>query len=139
MPFSQRILWPSQLAKVREVAFLAMTQQVSVYRREDAPAPAPSGDYGDDALTFTQTVETKRAQVKGWVTSTPTPMQQVDSGAIVTANTYMLYVPVGTDILPGDHVFIEGSLSEEADFTVSDTTHENTWAPMLACSLRHRE
>jgi len=140
MPYAQRILWPKQLDRVREVALLAMTQNVTVYRREDAPATSPSADYGDDALVFTRTVETKRLLVKGWVSSTPTPVQEVDSGAIVTVNTYTLRVPVGTDILPGDHVVIgETTASRENDFTVSDTTEENTWMPMLACTLRHRE
>lgn len=134
MPFSQRLFWPNQMARLRDIARLAMVDDILIYRREDAPASDPSSDYGDDALTFVQTTETKRLLVKGWVASTPTPMQQVDSGAVVTANTYTLYVPVGTDILPGDHV-VAGS----EEFTVSDTTKENTWTAMMACSLRHRE
>lgn len=134
MPFSQRLFWPNQLARLRDIARLAMVDDILIYRRTDAPANDPSSDYGDDALAFTQTTETKRLLVKGWVSSTPTPMQEVDSGAVVTANTYTLYVPVETDIEPGDHVVVNGQ-----EFTVSDTTHENTWTAMMACSLRHRE
>ena len=128
------LLSTRQLAAIRHTADIAMVDDVFIWRRSDAPAPAPSSDYGDDALAFVETVESKRFHVKGWVTSTPTPIQVVDTGQVVTANTYMLRVPVGTDVQPGDHVTVG-----ENEFTVSDTTQENTWAPYLTCSLRHRE
>jgi hypothetical protein len=134
MPFAGRLLWPKQLAAIRDIATLAMVEEVDIFRRSDAPAPSPTSDYGDDALSFIETTETRRGHVKGWVTSTPTPTQVVDEGAVVTANTYILQVPVGTDILPGDRVLINSN-----DYTVTDTTQENTWVPYLKCSMRRRE
>ena len=128
------LLSTRQLAAVRNTASIAMVDDVDIFRRSDAPAPSPTGDYGDDALSFIETRETKRGHVKGWVTSAPSPTQVVDEGAVVTANTYILQVPVGTDILPGDRVLINSN-----DYTVTDTTQENTWVPYLKCSMRRRE
>jgi hypothetical protein len=63
-------------------------------------------------------------------------MQDIDTGMIVTSNTYRLFVPVGTDIQIGDHVFVGPNPDA---YTVSDTTAESTWTALLTCSLRRRE
>jgi len=49
-------------------------------------------------------------------------------------NTYRLFLEVGTDITPGDRVMVGGAM-----FTVSDTTAESTWLPLLTASLRRIE
>jgi hypothetical protein len=114
------LLTPKQLAAVREVAKLGMVTPVIIERRSEGTIPA-GGDYGDDYLSYSETSESNRRTVKGWFYSTPSPVQQVDDGQIVTVNTYRLFLPVGTDILPGDHVHVG-----DAHYTVSDTTAEST-------------
>jgi len=135
MPKQDRLLTDNQMARVRDVALLGMVTPIVIEKRTEGPIPA-GGDYGDDFLAFTETSASRRQTVKGWFYSTPTPMQDVDTGAIVTANTYRLFLPVGTDIDPGDHVYVG---NEPDAYTVSDTTAEGTWLPLLTCSLRRRE
>jgi hypothetical protein len=133
MPSQGRFLTDRQLERVRDVALLGMTTPITIERRAEAPIPV-GGDYGDDFISFTTTSESRRQTVKGWFFSTPDPVQDVDTGQVVTVNTYRLFLPVGTDILPGDHVHVGSQ-----DYTVSDTTAEGTWLPLLTCSLRKRE
>lgn len=133
MPKQDRFLTPNQLERVRDMALLGMITPVTIERRAEAAIPA-GGDYGDDFLSYTTTSETRRLAVKGWFYSTPTPVQEVDTGMIVTVNTYRLFLPVGTDVLVGDHVHVGSE-----DYTVSDTTAESTWLPLLTCSLRKRD
>lgn len=138
MPRQNRFLTPNQLTRVRDVALLGMITAVVIERRSFiADSGAPENAYGDDSLTYTVTNESRRTTVKGWFYSTPTPVQEVDNGQIVTVNTYRLFVPVGTDIRVGDHVHVETNPRD--DYTVSDTTGEGSWLPLLTCSLRKRE
>jgi len=118
------LLTAAQLAAVRQAAELGMVTPVVIRRRSVA-----EGDYGDDEPTYTPV-----ASVKGWLYSRPTPIQEEAGGRLITANTYRLLLPVGTDILPGDEVTIGGET-----FVVSDTTAESTWNPMLKASLRRAE
>ena len=136
MPRQERFLTENQMARVRDMALLGMITPVTIERRSEAPVP-PDGDYGDDFLQYTITTETRRQTVKGWFYSTPTPLQDVNTGQIITANTYRLYLPVGTDIKVGDHVHVEADPID--DYTVSDTTAEGSWLPLLTCSLRKKE
>lgn len=133
MPRQERFLTDRQMERVRDLALLGMVTPVTIERQSEA-APPPGGDYGDDFLSYTTTNETRRQQVKGWFYSTPTPQLDVDTGMVVTSNTYRLFLPVETDVLPGDHVHVGAD-----DYTVSDTTAEGSWLPLLTCSLRKRE
>lgn len=127
------LLSAAQLREVQKVAESGMTTPVTIYRRTAVSATA-GNDYGDDDLAFDETTDSLRGTVKGWLFSTPTPVQVVDSGEVVTVNTYRLYVPVGTDIEPGDNLVIGSDT-----YTVSDTTGETTWPAVLGVSLRLRE
>lgn len=128
-----KLVSDQQMAALRRTALLGMQTPVTIERRGDAPPPV-GGDYGDDFIEFTTTTESRRTTVKGWFRSTPTPVQEVDFGQIVTVNTYRLLLPVGTDIEVGDHVHVG-----EQHYTVSDTTAESTWLPLLTASLRKRD
>jgi hypothetical protein len=137
MPRQDRFLTENQMERMRDLALLGMITPVTIERRAEGPVP-PDGDYGDDFLQYTVTAETRRQTVNGWFYSTPTPVQDVDTGQIVTVNTYRLFLPVGTDIKVGDHVHV-GNADPRDDYTVSDTTAESTWLPLLTCSLRKKE
>lgn len=128
-----RLLTDKQLERVRSMAVLGMVTPITIERQGEGAIPV-GGDYGDDYLSYTETSESRRTTVKGWFYSTPTEMFSVDTGAVVTANTYRLFVPVGTDIAAGDHVHVGSD-----DYTVIDTTAEGTWLPLLTCNLRKRE
>jgi len=136
MPRQDRFLTENQMERMRDLAMLGMITPLTIERRAEGPIPA-GGDYGDDFLSYTQTNETRRTEVKGWFQSTPTPVQEVDTGQIITVNTYRLYLPVGTDVKVGDHVHVATNPID--DYTVSDTTAEGSWLPLLTCSLRKKE
>lgn len=124
---------PHVLEQVRLVAEQGMQTTITVRRRSVTVADS-NNDYGDDDVVYTQTHETTYHTLKGWFYSEPTPVQVVDSGALVTVNTYRLFVPVGSDIVEGDEVVAGGQT-----YVVSDTTAESTWMALLRCSLRKRD
>ena len=130
MSTAERFFSAAQLSRIQEIGFLGMTSSVSIFRRTTT-----TDVYGDLAeVTFVETAASRRGTIKGWLFSSPTPVQEIDTGAIVTVNTYRLFLPVGTDIEPGDHVHVGAD-----EYTVSDTTRETTWPALLAASLRRRE
>lgn len=138
---SAPLVSPSVLAAVRSVAETGLQTKVSIFRRSTTVLGAlvTSDDYGDDSVEFTQTDETLVATVMGWFHSTPTPLQVEESGALVTVNTYRLFLPVGTDVIPGDRIDVVTDTSLDDTYTVSDTTSETTWQALLTCSLRKRD
>jgi hypothetical protein len=133
MPHQDRLLTDKQMQSIRGLALLGMVTRITIERQGETTPPV-DGDYGDDFLSYTQTTESRFTEVKGWFYSTPTRELEVDTGAVVTANTYRLFLPVGTDVLPGDRVHVGNE-----DYTVTDTTAEGTWLPLLTCNLRKRE
>ena len=126
-------LTPNQLDRIRDMAKLGMQTTVAVYTRSEGAIPS-GGDYGDDYLSYDQTSETRRSDVKGWFFSQPAQVQNVDTGMVTTTTTYRLFLPVGTAINVGDRVVVGSD-----EYTVSDTDREGTWLPMLTCNLRKRE
>lgn len=133
MPWTGQFLTDKQIERVRDVAKLGMTTTVTILGRASGTPPV-GGDYGDDFVDYTETSESRKTTLKGWFYSSPAAMQDVDTGAIVTVNTYRLFLPVDTDISPGDRVQVGAD-----EYTVSDTDAEGTWLPMLTCNLRKRE
>jgi len=129
-----RFIYPSQLAQIAKyVSRLGMIDDIMVARRTPA-ASDPATDYGDDLISFVETNDSRRHWVKGWLYSMPATVQEVDSGAIITVNTYVLRVPIGTDILAGDEVTVGADT-----YTVSSINEENTWTVLIDCNLRKRE
>lgn len=114
-----------QMTKMRDVVKSGFITPVTIKRRMTSDS-----DYGDGEVVTWATVTT----VNGWVYSTPTPVQEADTGSVITVNTYRLFIPVGTNVKPGDQAVINGDT-----YIVSDTTGESTWQAMTVCSLRKRE
>ena len=117
---------------IRRVAEMAMTTPIAIMRRAGDTGLDLSDDPYGSGLSFSDV--TPHAGCLGWLHSTPTPVAQMDSGALVTVNTYRLFVPHDTDIRPGDHVVINTDT-----YVVSDTTADETWPALLSCTLRLRE
>jgi hypothetical protein len=127
----QHVLW-----NVQQIAERGMQTSVTIRSRSVARkgSTVSAGDYGDDVVVYTETHETEEHGVMGWFNSTPTPVQELDAGSLVTVNTYRLYLPVGTVVTDGDEVAVG-----DEEYIVSDTTGESTWLAMLVCSLRKRD
>lgn len=119
------LLSNSQMAALQKVAMRGMKTPITIMRRTTADTA-----YGDDEEVTFPVVGT----TKGWFFSRPTPVQEDDAGSLVTVNTYRLFVPVGTDVRPGDRISVDSTT-----FVVSDTTAESTWLPLLNVSLRRKE
>lgn len=118
------LLSASELAAVQEVALSGMQTSVTVWRKSNVST--------DDGMKSTWTQVGK--PINGWLHSTPTPVITLVSGALATVNTYRLFLPVGSDVTPGDQVTI-GSMR----YVLSDTTNDETWPALLRCSLRLAE
>jgi hypothetical protein len=123
---TRHLLTTAQMGALREVAMMGMTTPVQILRTAMIRDSSPNGD---DLIS-----ETTVTTVNGWMYSTPTPERQQDGGSIITANTYRLFLPVGTDIRDGDVVVVSGDR-----FSVTDTDAESTWNPMLTITLRRRD
>lgn len=119
------LLSASQLGALQTVAKLGMTDTITIQRQALADS-----DYADDEVATYSTVGTSIA----WLRSTPTAVAVADTGALITANTYRLLVPTGTDIRARDQI-LHGSDA----YIVTDTTVESTWKVYLTVSLRKRE
>lgn len=131
-----KLLSDAQLAAVQNVAKLGMQTDVTIWPRSTTTGlEVTDGPYGS-SVSFSELPETatETATVKGMFHSQPTPTPDVDSGQLVTVNTFRLWVPVGTRIYPGDQVVITGNT-----YQVTDTTADETWPAFLECSLRRAE
>ena len=113
----------SELAGLREIAETGMATPATLRRRQTVI----DGDGRHSAWVDLGTIN-------GWLYSVPTPLIIVNAGEQALVNTYRWFCPVGTDIRSGDKLIIGGS-----EYTVSDTTLESTWLPLLRCSLRRLE
>jgi hypothetical protein len=127
-----KLLSFQQMEGVRRVAEMTMTTPLTIMRRDGSDSLDPYGDPYGSSVSFADV--TPVGGCLGWLHSTPTPVATVDAGALITVNTYRLYVSHEADIRPGDHVVINSNT-----YVVSDTTADETWPALLACTLRLRE
>jgi hypothetical protein len=124
-----------ELSYIRGLAKIGMQSDVIIQKRTPVTDEDDPGNiYGDDAVNHVAVVPVGGVSVKGWLYSQVSPVITVVGGKMALVNTYRLFLPVGTDINPGDHAVIEGN-----EFIVSDTTAESTWLPLLNVSLRRVE
>jgi hypothetical protein len=127
-----KLLSEQQMEGIRRVAEMAMTTPVTIMRRSTESGLEDTDDPYGAAVSYSDA--TAYGGCLGWLHSTPTPVAVLDAGALITVNTYRLYVPHDTDIKPGDQVVISSNT-----YMVSDTTADETWPALLSCTLRLRE
>ena len=127
-----KLLSEQQMEGVRRIAEMAMTTPVTILRRSGETGLELTDDPYGSSVSFSDI--TPAGGCLGWLHSTPTPVATIDAGALITVNTYRLWVPHDVDIRPGDHVEISSNT-----YVVSDTTADETWPALLSCTLRLRE
>lgn len=141
---------PAEIASLADFVEPGLQSQMIIYRRIVTTPSNPSDDYGDDELEFpvvnnpTPGTEYATSRVRAWLYQSLSPLQLVDTSQIVTPNTDRVFVPLGTDIRPGDEIEMldpEGNAFIGADgqaqrYTVSDTNNDVTWKTFLSVSLR---
>jgi len=127
-----KLLSEQQMEGIRRVAEMAMTTPVSIMRRTGDVGLDLSDDPYGSSVSFNDV--TPQGGCLGWLHSVPTQVATTDAGALITVNTYRLYVPHDTDVRPGDHAVIGSDT-----YVVADTTADETWPALLSCSLRLRE
>lgn len=131
-----KLLSDAQLRAVQDVAKMGMQTDVTIYRRSTTTGLEMTDDPYGSSVSYAELPETATttSTVKGMFHEVNVPSTDVDSGQLVVVSHFRLWVPVGTDIRPGDQVVIDGNT-----YQVSDTTADTTWPPFLECSLRRAE
>ena len=131
-----KLLTDNQLAAIQKTAMLGFQTEITILRSDpDAGLELTDDPYGSSFGTPEAVPPpVTSGGIKGWLHSTPTPVATIDSGQLITVNTYRLWVPVDTDIRPRDRVVIGANT-----YVVSDTTADSTWPALLSCSLRLAE
>ena len=115
----------------KELDYLRKTAEVSLVDDVDIwPMTTASNIYEDSGDTSYEYRET----VKGWIFSSPNASSQAVAGIIGTLNLYRVFLAVGTEVHPGDRLYVKGSF-----FELIDTVDESTWLPILRCSARRLE
>lgn len=118
---------PRELRALRRAAEVGLISDVEIYRQTRITNESdPENIYEDGGISFVYS-ET----VRGWMYSSPTSSPDSVRGVIGTMNTYRLFLPVGTQIEPGDRVKVNGT-----EYEFIDAVDESTWLPILRCSLR---
>ena len=126
------LLTANQLAFIGKIAKLVMQTEVTIYRRVATTGLELTDDPYGSSVNFVE--QTTSTTVMGMLHSTPTPMPEINAGQLVTVNTYRLWVPFDTDVIPGDRIVIGTNT-----YVVADTTADETWPAFLGCSLRLAE
>jgi hypothetical protein len=115
----------------RQLAFMRTTAEISLVDDVDIwPMTTAENIYEDSGDTTYEYRET----VKGWIFSAPTSGAQAVAGVIGTLSLYRVFLAVGTEVSPGDRLYIKGAF-----FELIDTVDESTWLPILRCSARRLE
>jgi hypothetical protein len=118
------LLSNAQLNALAKIAESGMKTSVTIKRRT----------FAETALESKAPVWTTVGTCDGWLRMLPGDNSQVLGGSANVGVTHRLFVPRNTDLRSNDKVLIN---SEE--YTVMDTTVENTYKVLLRCALRKAE
>ena len=116
----------AEMAALRGIAEIGMTDTCTILTRSNDLG----GLEGDTDYDYAASVT-----VKCWLWETlASERAEVVGGMEAVTTAYRLFLPVGTPIENGDRVVIGGET-----YTVLATNAENTYRPVLRCSLRKAE
>lgn len=119
------LISPTEMEALRRIPLQGMTTPVSILKRQTI-----ARDGADD-----QTVWVETETLNGWVWEVPDyPMGGEMGGVIGDAPAFRVYLPVGTDVDPGDQIGVDGVL-----YNVMNTNVANTYMPMLRVAVRRLE
>lgn len=120
------ILSLKQIAAIQRIGEMTFSVTCDIYKRLPYAAD-DTNPYGDDTITY----ETKYKRVKGWLVPTASADFLTDSAQVISSGQFVLRVPVGTDVEPGDKVRIASK-----DYSCVDSTTEQTWPEWTIVRLR---
>ena len=120
------LLTSAQMAAIQKVGRSAMTVVCSIYKRE-AYGADDSNPYGDDTVTYAVT----STDVDGWLVPASKADFSVSVAQVLSARSFIVRMPVGTDIGPGDKVVIAGDT-----YYVSESTVDQSWPEWTTANLR---
>jgi hypothetical protein len=134
----------AELLSMQDAALPAMQTDIKIYHRTptDTSTGPAANDYGDDTATYPVVQSGSPLAdltVKGMLYQLVTPVADEDSGEVVTANTYRLFVPLGTPVYPHDEVEALDEHGVAVRYEVSDTNADITWKAYVTASLRRLE
>lgn len=120
------LLTTAQLRAVQRIGESMFSTSVSIYKRQPY-AHDDSNPYGDDTVTYATTA----VVVTGWLVPEEKADFSTNVAQIVTSGRFMLRLPAGTDIGPGDRCTIDG-----LSYAVAESSIEQTWPEWLNVHLR---
>lgn len=120
------MLTAKQLQAIQRVGQKTLTTSVTIFKRQPY-AHDDSNPFGDDTVSYATTGK----KVKGWLVPTNTVDFSMGVAQIISEGNFVLRVPVGTDVEPGDKAVIGGN-----DYAVSESTTEQTWPEWTSVRLR---
>ena len=119
------LITAAQMEAIREIPLSGMQTPVSILRLEAVERPD-----GDDQQVWVEIESTM-----GWIYE---PLDYPHGGAVggvqAIAHEFRVYLPVETDIVPGDHLGADGQI-----FNVVNTNDADTYRPMLRAALVRAE
>jgi len=113
-----------QLGFIQSLGEKWMTTTAVIHHKGE-PTLDDSNPYGDDTITLTTSVT-----VKGWLVPNLNKTVGTMQAQVIGPGQFILRVPVGTHVHPGDKVDIDGRR-----YGVVDVSDEQSWPEWLKVSL----
>lgn len=120
------LLSTKNLEAIQKLGRSSMTVTCSIYKRQPY-AHDDSNPFGDDTITYASTA----VVVKGWLVPMSAVDFTVDVAQVISSGNFVLRVPVGTSLDPGDKVTIGSN-----EYYASESTVEQTWPEWITVRLR---
>lgn len=129
-----KLLTDGQLLSIQKVAELGMQTDVTIMRQTVTTGlETADGPYGS-SISHASATDESNVTVKGMLHSVPDNVLTVDSGQLVAVHQHRLWLPVGTEVAPGDHLLIGGT-----EYVVNDTNADETWPAYLGLMVKTLE
>lgn len=126
------MLSQKQLRAVQKVGEAFMIDRIEIYRKQ-AAAKDPANPWGDDDLTFATTPVVVKGKIEALVDASGF---ENNPGMMSPVNDYILRIPAGTEISPGDRVKAQG---DPRLYRAMNEDFESTWQEWVTVRLRRIE